>query len=224
MKHLLLVEDDLSLGETLRERLEKEGYAVAKAESAAEARLLVVKENFDLFILDVGLPDGHGFELAKEIRKLSSAPFIFVTAQSDAESRLEGYEVGAEEYIPKPFHLKELLMRVKHVLENHAARETLQIDDVTIEFVAHRIAHADGSFEAVPLKEMEILKLLIHQAPRVLSRDEILNRVWGEDKFPTNRTVDNAILRLRQLLGTSAGRAIRSVRGVGYQWDTNYEQ
>lgn len=223
MKQLLLVEDDMSLGETLRERLVKEGYAVEKAESAADAIEFVKAKNFDLFILDVGLPDGMGFDLAKKIRALSSSPFIFVTAQSDAESRLVGYEVGAEEYIPKPFHLKELLMRVRHVLDNHAAKDHLSVNDVVIEFAAQRISYADGRHEAVPLKEMEILKLLISQAPRVLSRDEILNRVWGEDKFPTNRTVDNAILRLRQLLGESAGRSIRSVRGVGYQWEVTNE-
>ncbi|HEX4924864.1 MAG TPA: response regulator, partial [Bdellovibrionales bacterium] len=118
MKHLLLVEDDPSLGATLQERLEKEGYSVAWAQSRAEAESAFARKPPDLVILDVGLPDGSGFDLAKLIKKKSVVPFIFVTAMTTAEYRLEGFEIGAEEYIPKPFHLKELLLRVKHVLDN----------------------------------------------------------------------------------------------------------
>ncbi len=218
MTQLMLVEDDQSLGSTLKERLEREGYSVFKSETIHEA-LAQVLDQYDLFILDVGLPDGSGFDLAKQIRSKTSAPFIFVTAQSHAEARLKGYEMGCEEYIPKPFHLKELLLRVNHVLQNHRAKDDLHIEDVSIEFGACRLRFDDGKSEAIPFKDMEILKFLITSSPKVLSRDEILDEVWGHDKFPTNRTVDNAILRLRQVLGLNAGRAIRSVRGIGYQWE-----
>src|SRR5689334_221910 len=115
MKHLLLVEDDSSLGATLQERLEKEGYSVDWATTQNEAISFLKSRAPDLVILDVGLPDGSGFDLAKKIKSESLVPFIFVTAMTNAEYRLEGYEIGAEEYIPKPFHLKELLIRVKHV-------------------------------------------------------------------------------------------------------------
>lgn len=221
---LLLVEDDSGLGETLRERLLKEGYEVERADTLGAARSLIDQRHFDLFVLDVGLPDGSGFELAKWIRTVSGSPFLFLTAQSGAEMRLEGYEIGAEEFIPKPFHLKELLMRVRHVLENHAPPSTLEVGELTLNFASHRVEFSDGRTELLTQKETELLRLLTQQAPRVVSRDEILNRVWGEDKFPSNRTVDNTIVRLRQVLGPELNQMIRSVRGVGYQWDANYVQ
>ena len=218
MTHLLLVEDDLSLGQTLKERLQKEGYEVSWVETLESARQVLKDLPAHLIILDVGLPDGSGFEFAQEIRQNDSVPIIFVTAQTSAESRLAGYEVGAEEYIPKPFHLKELLLRVKHVLENHVSPYRLTQAGVTVDFESMTVETEDGRSEALPKKDFEILRLLMTSSPRVLSRDEILNKVWGEDKFPSNRTIDNIIMRLRQALGTRAGQCIRSVRSVGYQW------
>ncbi len=222
MKTLLLIEDDKSLGETLSERLTKDGLEVIWARDLTEARMHFVKKKFDLVILDVGLPDGSGFDFAKEIRNKSGVPFIFVTAQSSAEDRLLGYELGAEEYVPKPFHLKELLLRVHHVLENHARDQVYKVAGAEIDFSA-MVVRLSGREEAMSLKETQVLKLLIQKSPKVLSRDEILNFVWGEGEFPTNRTVDNVILRLRQLLGESLGLAIRSVRGVGYKWQVEGE-
>lgn len=218
--HLLLVEDDLSLGETLKERLQKEGYEVTWEDTLAGAANHAL-DGFSLVVLDVGLPDGSGFEFAQEVRKKSHVPFIFVTAQTGAEARLRGYEIGAEEYIPKPFHLKEFLMRVKHVLENHAVSASIQVGDVEIDFSSMAVIKGTGQKEFLPKRDFEILKLLIDRAPKVLSRDEILNAVWGEDRYPTNRTVDNIILRLRQALGPVGGQCIRSVRGIGYQWSTD---
>src|SRR5689334_20091462 len=108
MTRILLVEDDKSLGATLRERLSKEGYEVIWTETKKDSLAAHRQNPFDLYIFDVGLPDGTGFELAREVKDGGNRPFLFLTAQSDAESRLEGYELGAEEYIPKPFHLREL--------------------------------------------------------------------------------------------------------------------
>jgi DNA-binding response OmpR family regulator len=221
---LLLVEDDTSLGETLKDRLVKEGYEVERSETYSQALKSVRSRSFDLFIFDVGLPDGSGFDLAKEVRSLSASPFVFLTAQSSAEQRLHGYELGAEEFIPKPFHLKELLMRVRHVLENHALPQKFELDGATIDLNAHQIVFSNGQKQVLAQKEQALLNLLISQSPRVVSRDEILNRIWGEDKFPTSRTVDNMILRLRHLLGEDLGRFIKSIRGVGYQWDVRNEQ
>lgn len=218
MSSLLLVEDDISLGQTLKERLEREKLQVIWARSEQESRSLFQSQDFDLVILDVGLPDGSGFELAQWIRERSTVPFIFVTAQGSAEDRLKGYELGAEEYIPKPFHLKELLMRVAHVLENHRSSSLLKIEDVEIDFEAMTVQREGQKKVSLASKDFLILKFLINNAPKVLSRDEILNAVWGDESFPTNRTIDNAILRLRQLLGDRAGLWIRSVRSVGYQW------
>ena len=228
MRRLLLVEDDSSLGETLRERLEKEGYAVEWSETLQLARRAAAETNFDLIILDVNLPDGSGFDFARAVREQKKAtPFIFVTAMNSAEHRLEGYEIGAEEYVPKPFHLKELLLRIRHVLDTHPPEavsvalvpvESLQVGGRTIDFVARVVLGVDGVQEFIQTRDFELLRLLIDSAPRVLSRDEILNVIWGEDKFPSTRTVDNAIVRLRQSLQDSEASLIRSVRGVGYQW------
>lgn len=218
MTKLLLVEDDVSLGETLRERLIKEGYDVAWVETQASAESSFAESSFDLVLLDVGLPDGSGFDLARKIRAKSSVPLVFMTAMNTAEHRLEGYEIGAEEFIPKPFHLKELLLRLKHVLENHAPAHALKVGDRTIDLDAQAIVMPNGQRDFLAARDFQLLKLLIGAAPKVLSRDEILDQVWGEDRFPNHRTVDNSIVRLRQALGDDGAKIIRSVRGVGYQW------
>ena len=218
MSSLLLVEDDLSLGATLQERLRREGHDTTWARSLAEAEQFFSKQVFDLAILDVGLPDGSGFDLARRMNSQKKIPFIFMTAASDAENRLQGFELGAEEFIPKPFHLKELLLRVHHVLENHALQAEICLKGTIIDLHAMSVKHETGELFNLSQKENEVLKKLITISPRVVSREDILNQVWGEDKFPSNRTVDNVIVRLRQVLGEKNGGWIRSVRGVGYQW------
>jgi DNA-binding response OmpR family regulator len=215
MTKILLVEDDQSLGATLKERLGKEGYDVVWTRTKADSLKAAGGGGFDLYIFDVGLPDGTGFELARE---LPGKPFLFLTAQGDAESRLHGYELGAEEYIPKPFHLRELLLRVKHVLDNHSASSVLKIANVEANFESFTFKR-DGAAENVASKDLMFLKMLVDASPKVLSRDTALNRLWGEDKFPSNRTVDNAVLRLRTALGEKVSPCIESVRGVGYRWN-----
>ena len=221
MTRLLLVEDDLSLGETLRERLIKEGYDVVWVDTQADAMAVVETQHFDLVLLDVGLPDGTGFDFARRMKKLKPTPFIFITAMNTAEHRLEGYEIGAEEFIPKPFHLKELFIRIRHVLQTHTEVSEVIAGDKTIDLNAQAIIGPDGQKDFLPARDFQLLKLLIETAPKAISRDEILDQVWGEDRYPSHRTVDNAIVRLRQALGDLGGRKIRSVRGVGYQWDAD---
>lgn len=220
MRRLLLVEDDSSLGETLKERLEKEGYSVDWVDTQAGAHRAIRGALFDLIILDVGLPDGSGFELARLAREFRETPFIFVTAMNSAEHRLEGYEIGAEEYIPKPFHLKELLLRVKRVLSTHpgALSQEIKAGDRVIDLCAQAILGPGGEREFLASRDFQLLRCLIQASPRAVSRDEILDQIWGEDRFPNHRTIDNAIVRLRQSLGEAGTSLIRSVRGVGYQW------
>lgn len=217
MKRVLLVEDDASLGSTLQERLIKDGFDVDWAGSLQQARDLL-NQSFDLVILDVGLPDGSGLDFAKEVKSIQTVPFLFVTAQSDAESRLKGYEAGAEEFIPKPFHLKEFLMRVRHVLENHSQPQVYSLGQHSwIDFDSYTLK-VGSQMESLSQKEILVLKHLIQAAPKVVSRDELLDRVWGEESYPSQRTVDNVIVRLRTLLGPDMGQRIQSVRGVGYKW------
>ena len=218
MSNLLLVEDDESLGQTLKERLEKEGYQIKWARNLAVAQEYLNQHSIQLILLDVGLPDGSGFEFAKEIHKKGAVPFIFLTAQTSAEDRLRGYELGAVEFIPKPFHLKELLIRLKHVLSNHVLDYYKLKDGTRIDFLSLRLIDREGKIQEMSLKEMKLLKLLIARSPLAVSRDTILDEIWGEDHFPNERTIDNVIVRLRQLLGHTNGALIHSIRGLGYQW------
>ena len=220
MKKILLVEDDASLGQTLSERLSKE-YQVTWKKNFSEAWTYFVQHDseIDLAILDVGLPDGNGFDLARKIKAHYNTPILFLTAQSDAENRLQGYEIGAEEFIPKPFHLKELLLRLSHVLAAHTVtKKEYVLDTVTINFQDMSIKSLSGKVEYPSISDMKTLKLLIERSPQILSRDEIINEIWGEDKMISHRTIDNMIVRLRHLI---EGDFIRSVRGTGYQYINN---
>ena len=218
MKRLLLVEDDRSLGATLRERLLREQYDVTWVETKQRALKKLEEGLWDLVILDIGLPDGSGFELARHIKQGTSVPIMFMTALSTAEHRLEGFEIGAEEFVPKPFHLKELLLRVKHVLERHPVLYRISCNGRVIELENRAIVQPDGRREHPAARDFDLLQLLITGSPSVISRNQILDVLWGEDKFLNQRTIDNMIVRLRQSLGDTNSVFIRSVRGIGYQW------
>lgn len=229
MKKILFIEDDHSLGTTLFQRLSKDYEVIWKQTFSEGWTSFLSHKDIDVVILDVGLPDGNGFDLAKKIKaegkiEKSSVPFIFLTAQSDAESRLAGFEIGAEEFIPKPFHLKELLIRLNHVLEQHAQIKEYHVDSITINFTDMSIKNKEGKIEYPSVTDMKLLKLLIESSPRHLTRDEIIDFIWGEDKMISHRTIDNTIVRLRHLLNDSSDKYIRSIRGVGYQWSYNTNQ
>lgn len=222
MNTLLLVEDDTSLGATLVERLQREGYGVRWARSLAEAQRELQVSPVHLAILDLGLPDGSGFDLARRIRANSSIPIIFLTAMNSAENRLEGYEIGADEFIPKPFHLRELLLRIQRVLRSKAPARVIVSGEVTINFDSMSISFTDGHAEYPATRDFKLLQLLVEAAPQVVSREEVLRMIFPEaessEELPTGRTIDNSISRLRQLLRRAPGEYIRSVRGIGYQW------
>jgi DNA-binding response OmpR family regulator len=218
MKRLLLVEDDRSLGATLHERLLREPYDVAWVETKQRALKKLHEGLWDLVILDIGLPDGSGFELARHIKRTTSVPIMFMTALSTAEHRLEGFEIGAEEFVPKPFHLRELLLRVKHVLDRYPVRHQISCNGRIIELESRVIVQPDGRREHPAARDFDLLQLLITSSPAVTSRNQILDALWGEDKFLNQRTIDNMIVRLRQSLGDTNSTFIRSVRGIGYQW------
>jgi len=218
MTRVLLVEDDASLGRTLAERLEREQMRVTWVRAVAEAKAALADGVWNLAIVDVTLPDGSGFGLARQIRKESATPLMFMTALNSAESRLEGFEIGAEEYLPKPFHLKEFIIRVQRLLARQRPPDPLRVGGLVLDFDAMSVESPSGGKVFLQVRDSRVLKLLVDAAPRVVNRSEILDRVWGEDHFPTPRAVDNAIVRLRQALGDEDAQLIRSVRGVGYQW------
>jgi two-component system, OmpR family, alkaline phosphatase synthesis response regulator PhoP len=221
---ILVVEDEKNLGLTLTERLTKEGFEVSLAPSVEDARMELSQRRFDLALLDVGLPDGSGFDVASDLRKNQpGTAIIFLTAFGSPEDRVRGLELGAEDYVVKPFHLKELLLRVQNALKR-ARFVSSQVDEVInlgkaqIYFSKFEI-QSDGKTHSMTHKESALLKLLIERRGRVVSRDEILNYVWSESEFPTSRTIDNFVMRLRKLIENNpeSPSVIKSIRGVGYQ-------
>jgi two-component system, OmpR family, phosphate regulon response regulator PhoB len=216
-KKILLVEDDLTLGDILKSQL-LSLYLVDWAPTQKVALEFLKQQMYDLLILDVGLPDGDGFAIADSLKGPVRPIFLFLTAQGDPETRLKGYEMGAKEFIPKPFHLKEVMIRVKHVLDAHVTTQKIVLENCSIDLQSYAVHLKNGNIEYPPIKDMMILKLLIENTPKVISRDEIINRVWGQDKDLSPRTIDNAVARLRSAISDGDEKYIRSVRGVGYQW------
>jgi two-component system, OmpR family, phosphate regulon response regulator PhoB len=217
MKKILIVEDDLTLGETLKERLEVD-FEVSWAANQTQAIKKIKENDFDLVILDIGLPDGDGFQVAKSINKAKSH-ILFLTAQSDAESRLQGYELGAEEFIPKPFHLKELMIRIRHVLTDHSVKPNrLTVDGIEVDFNQMSVRKRDGTIEYPAQSDLKIIEFLIKKSPQPVTRDELMDFVWGQDKNANIRSIDNAIVRIKKFLDLNNDDVIRNVRGIGYQW------
>lgn len=215
---LFLLEDNKELGESLVAKFKESGFQSHWFLSLKDAKSFNAFSDVDLFILDVGLADGTGFEFAEWLKQEKHIqPLMFLTAMGSPEDRLKGYELGAEEYIPKPFLYKELELRINHVLENHAKNLVYEFDDLTIDFEAMTFKWKHGEIIFPQTKDMQILKLLIQKSPQVITRDEILNEVWGIEDYPSERTVDNSIVRLRQSLKNQQVY-LKSVRGMGYQW------
>ncbi len=224
--HILLVEDEKTLGETLQEYLNSKQYQCHWAKTCEEARKTLKdhKENISIILLDIGLPDGSGIDLAKEFRKEKpEAVLFFLSAQNDPNTRLEGLEVGANDYITKPFELRELTLRLDRVLK--IQKDILEIpnevvyDDLAIYFKQYQAKLGNGGIISLSQKECAILKILHLNFNKVVSRDDIIDEVWGKESFPSNRTVDNYIVKLRKWSESSKIGKIRitSVRGIGYK-------
>jgi two-component system alkaline phosphatase synthesis response regulator PhoP len=229
---ILVVEDEKNVGLTLVERLKKEAFDVTWAMTAIEARNAIETKMFNLALLDVGLPDGSGFDVAAYLRKQQpGAAMIFLTAFGNPEDRVRGLELGAEDYVVKPFHLKELILRIQNGLKRarylstpiESVQDVVQIGRALIRFPKFE-AEVDKKIVTISHKEAALLKLLIERRGVAVSRDDILSHVWGSsqdanEEFPTSRTVDNFIMRLRRLIEVNSEdpQVIKSVRGVGYQ-------
>ncbi len=231
--NILLVEDEITVGSTVSERLNSEGFQTTWSKTISEAADYLQKQKFDLAILDVQLPDGNGFDFANLIReKTPQTSIVFLTAMGTPEDRIKGLESGAEDYIVKPFHFKELLLRLQnalkraHYVENHPGpKNSVRLGNATVNFAAFQISH-DIEFGTLTHKECALLKLLYERKGQVVSRDDILNLVWSTDDFPTPRTVDNFILKLRRWIEPQPDQPtiIKSIRGVGYQLNDEFCQ
>jgi DNA-binding response OmpR family regulator len=225
MTSILLVEDDPTLSETLRYNLEREGYAVQLATDGVAGLEMARREQPDLVLLDVMLPRLDGFSICRILRQESDVPIVLLTARQDEVDRIAGLELGADDYVSKPFSLGELLARVRAVLrrsERRAAgsREVLEAGGVRIDTGSRR-AWRDGQELNLSQKEFDLLTCLMRNRGIALSRDVLLERVWGFDFFGDSRTVDVHIRWLREKVEPDPGRPIyiQTVRGVGYRFE-----
>ncbi|MGH1468227.1 MAG: response regulator transcription factor [Bdellovibrionales bacterium] len=217
----LYAEDDLNLAASVIESLKEKNIEVLWARSVAEAIDAISREDFKFYILDVGLLDGEGYDIAKYLNeKQKTGPVLFLTARNSADDRLKGYELGAVEYIPKPFLFAELWIRLNHVLTDHVEEESLELGDLKINFKAYSFNWKDAETLFLSEKEFGVFLCLYKNAPAVVRRSDILDQVWGKDQFPSERTVDNIILKLRNNL-KQYGSYVKSIRGVGYSWVTD---
>ncbi len=228
MRRILVVEDDEHLADGLRLNLELEGHEVLVAGSAEEARLSWRRGGIDLVLLDVMLPGMDGFELCRQVRQAGDrVPILFLTARAGSRDRLRGFELGADDYIAKPFDLQELLARVRSIFRRldwqreRQVPDVLRIGEATIDLRSREGRGPHGPF-ALREKEAGLLRLLAERHPEAVDRATILDRIWGRGHFPTTRTVDNFVLALRKLVEADPRhpRHILTVHGVGYRLAT----
>jgi len=225
MQKILIVEDEEDLLRGLEVNLTREGYRVLKTTRGDTAVSMALKENPHLILLDVMLPGMSGFDVCRDLRRKGiDVPIILLTARTEEVERVVGLEIGADDYVTKPFSLRELLARIRVRLRRDAPRRTEKLaryrfGDVEVDFDRCQ-AERGGKALELTSKELDVLQLLIRSRGEVVTRDRLLNEVWGYEAYPTTRTVDNHILKLRQKLEDDPARPvyILSVYGEGYKF------
>ncbi|MBS1717268.1 MAG: response regulator transcription factor [Armatimonadetes bacterium] len=219
---LLIIDDESIIAETVENRMRKEGFTTFTADSAEEGMRLFRRVKPDLIILDIMLPQRSGYEFCRAIRQDSSIPIIFISAKSDETDRVKGLELGADDYVVKPFNLSELAARVKAVLRRSTGepmREPIERGNLKIDPRSHEV-HLDGKLLDLSPKEFALLYFLAKHQGQVFSRETILDRVWGQDAYVSGRTVDVHVRWLRSRIEPNAHtpERILTVRGVGYKF------
>lgn len=227
MKRILLVEDDKNLAHGLEMNLDADGYEVVRVEDGALVMDIFRKGNFDLVLLDIMLPGVDGLSLCRQIRKEGfTLPVLFITARDQTEEKVEGLVAGGDDYIAKPFDTKELLARVQGIFRRQAwlaAGERVQDEFAwegrRVDFKTYE-ASGPGGTQVLTRKECMVVKYLVERAGEVVSRDQLLDAVWGYHIYPTNRTIDNFILKLRKIFEDDPRnpRYFETIRGVGYRF------
>ena len=221
---ICLVEDEQSLIEMIQFNLEMDGYDVFAIRDGGLAEdHFELKIDYDLFILDVMLPRTSGLDLCKIIREKSQAPILFLSAKGTTQDRIEGLKIGANDYLPKPFDLEELILKVKILTKKEGEQKDflLQVGELEVDFNTFEVRSLEN--EIVHLfskREIELLQLFQEKEGKVVSRDEILDRVWGKDSYPTARTIDNYILVFRKIFEKNPRKPqfFHSIRSVGYKF------
>lgn len=228
LSRILLVEDEESLQQAIRLNLELEGYEVEVAETGTKAIKKAREQRFNLIVLDVMLPEMDGFAVCENIRLTDThTPILFLTAKDSGQDRVNGLKLGANDYLPKPFNLEEFLLRVKNLVKQsqltatpEAEQDKYAFGGNEVNFVTFEARGADGNTYHLTKKEVALLKLLIGRKNTVVSRQHILEHVWGYDVYPSTRTVDNFILAFRKYFEKDARdpHYFHSIRGVGYKF------
>ena len=226
--NVLVVEDEESLRDTLKLNLELEGYEVSLAETGPQALKMVKNEYFDLIILDIMLPEMDGITVCETIRmQHNDVPILFLSARNNSADRVLGLKKGGDDYLTKPFNLEELLLRVdKLVVKNKKIKEPQAVSDNyifeggSIDFSGHQCIDKSGDVHELSKKEAALLKLLIENEGEVVSREQILQIIWGYNVYPTTRTIDNFILNFRKFFEDDSRnpKHFHSIRGIGYKF------
>lgn len=228
MTRVLVVEDEQSLREPLVYLLGKEGFETVEAEDGTAAVALFEKGNIDIVLLDLMLPGISGNEVCRIIRQSSQVPIIMLTAKDSEIDKVVGLEIGADDYVTKPYSTRELLARMKAVLRRNteAPEQTdktgiLEVGSVRMDVDRH-IVQVHGEKISMPLKEFELLELLLENANRVLTRGQIIDRVWGSNYFGDTKTLDVHIKRIRSKIEDDPARPVHllTVRGLGYKFES----
>ena len=226
LEKILIVDDDINICELLRLYIEKEGFNVVIANDGATAVKLFREQQPDLMLLDIMLPKLDGWQVCREVRKLSDKPIIMLTAKGETFDKVLGLELGADDYIVKPFDTKEVVARIKAVLRRSStvslvtAVQEVQYDRLLINLTNYEL-RVNGVQIDTPPKEMELIFHLASNPNRVYTRDQLLDEVWGFDYYGDSRTVDVHVKRLREKLeGVSDKWELRTVWGVGYKFET----
>lgn len=224
---ILVVEDEESISDPLVESLEREGFEAHAAASVASARESLERTPPDLVLLDVMLPDGDGRDLARDIRKTSDVPIIMLTARGEEIDRVLGLELGADDYVVKPFSFRELLARIKAILRRGRTDErpsALQVGDIRLDPAARTVTKAERGVE-LAAREFDLLHLLMAHAGEVLRRERIMDEVWDPHWFGPTKTLDVHVSWLRKKLedDPSKPKYITTIRGVGFRFATDDE-
>ena len=227
MTRILLVEDEASFSEPLSYLLEKEGYDVSVAETGPDAVARFDADGADLVLLDLMLPGMSGVDVCRRLRTQSSVPIIMLTAKDSEIDKVVGLELGADDYVTKPYSSRELLARIKAVLRRLAEPEelvpaTVEAGPVRMDVERH-VVTVSGAHVNLPLKEFELLEMLLRNAGRVLTRGQLIDRVWGSDYVGDTKTLDVHIKRLRAKIESDPAtpRHIITVRGLGYKYEAD---
>ena len=226
---ILIIEDEPDIRKTLEYNLSKEGFDVICASSLSEGKDYLNINSFSLILLDLMLPDGSGLDLCRELKSNTEKkliPIIILTAKDDEVDKVVGFELGADDYVTKPFSVRELILRIKAVLKRgNAKSENLEVQrqfgDLVIDVESHEV-FVNNEHVALTALEFKLLRQLVDRRGRVQSRDQLLSDVWGYSADVTTRTVDTHIKRLREKLG-AMGKYVQTIRGVGYKFSRTPE-